>query len=83
MNISIPKIHAKHIPWIMPLCLSGLMSASLSCFNLLLNKGLIYGFIEKWITTWLLSWIIAFPLILIFIPLVRRILMLITIYPNE
>ncbi|TCB50925.1 DUF2798 domain-containing protein [Acinetobacter sp. ANC 4779] len=78
---SMPKIHVKHISWLMPLFLSGLMSGSLSCFNLFINKGLMEGFIYKWITAWSLSWLIAYPLILIFIPIVRRFLMLITVDP--
>jgi len=58
------KIHVKHMSWLMPLFLSGLMSGSLSCFNLFV-------------------WLIAYPLILIFIPLVRKVLMLIVQVPEE
>lgn len=77
------KIHVKHMSWLMPLFLSGLMSGSLSCFNLFVNKGLMHGFIEKWLLTWAMSWLIAYPLILIFIPLVRKVLMLIVQVPEE
>ncbi|WP_413351761.1 DUF2798 domain-containing protein [Acinetobacter zhairhuonensis] len=67
----------------MPLFLSGLMSGSLSCFNLFMNRGLIPGFLEKWFATWAMSWLVAYPLILIFIPLVRRLLMLIVHAPEK
>lgn len=77
------KIHVKHISWLMPLFLSGLMSGSLSCFNLFMNRGLMQGFVEKWLATWAMSWLVAYPLILIFIPLVRRLLMLIVNVPEK
>lgn len=72
---SLPKFHPKHMAWLMPLILSCVMSGSLSCFNLLMNKGWVDGFISIWLHTWALSWLVAFPLILVFIPLVRKFLM--------
>lgn len=77
------KIHVKHMSWLMPLFLSGLMSGALSCFNLFMNKGFMPGFVEKWLVTWAMSWLVAYPLILIFIPLVRKCLMLIVQVPEE
>lgn len=77
------KIHVKYMSWLMPLFLSGLMSGSLSCFNLFMNRGLMQGFVEKWLATWAMSWLVAYPLILIFIPLVRRLLMLIVHVPEK
>lgn len=78
----IQKIHVKHMSWLMPLFLSGLMSGSLSCFNLFMNQGWIDGFFYKWLSIWCLSWVVAYPLILIFIPLVKRLLMLIVHIPK-
>lgn len=75
MSNYFPKFHPKHMAWLMPLILSCVMSGSLSCFNLLMNKGLVDGFISIWLHTWVLSWLVAFPLILVFIPLVRKFLM--------
>lgn len=49
MSNNIPKIHPKHLTWLMPLMLSGIMSGSISCFNLLLNKGLVDGFFGIWL----------------------------------
>ncbi len=66
------KLPAKYAAWIMPLLLSGLMSATLSLMNLLMNVGLIYGFTAKWLSTWLFSWLIAYPVVLMFLPVVRR-----------
>lgn len=75
MQTKLPKFHPKHMAWLMPLVLSGLMSGSISCFNLFMNKGFIEGFFQIWLKSWSMSWLIAFPLVLIFLPLVRRFLM--------
>jgi len=69
------KFHPKHLSWLMPLFLSGIMSASISCFNLFINRGFVDGFFYIWLKAWSLSWLIAFPLILIVLPVVRRFLM--------
>jgi hypothetical protein len=74
----IPKMHPKHITWVMPLILSGLMSGSISCFNMLLNKGYFEGFWQKWLMSWCISWMIAYPLIMIFMPIVRNFLIAIS-----
>ncbi|WOE32689.1 MULTISPECIES: DUF2798 domain-containing protein [unclassified Acinetobacter] len=75
MQSRFPKIHHKHLSWLMPLMLSGIMSGSISCFNLFINRGITDDFWSVWIHAWTLSWLIAFPLILIVLPLVRRFLM--------
>lgn len=69
---TVPKLPAKYVGLIMPLFLSGLMSAALSMMNMLINLGFIEHFFSKWLFTWLLSWMMAFPTVLIFLPIVRR-----------
>lgn len=76
MQNHLPKIHPKHLAWLMPLFLSGIMSGAISCFNMIINKGLVDGFFSLWLHVWSLSWLMAFPLILVVLPLVRRFLML-------
>ena len=75
MQSKFSKCHPKHLTWIMPLCLSGIMSGSISFLNMLINKGMFEGFWVLWLKTWSLSWLMAFPLILIMLPLVRRFLL--------
>jgi hypothetical protein len=75
MKKIVPKFHAKHLNWLMPLILSGIMSGAISCFNMLLNKGWSDQFISLWLHAWSMSWLMAFPLILVVLPLVRRTLM--------
>ncbi|MGE8571528.1 MULTISPECIES: DUF2798 domain-containing protein [unclassified Acinetobacter] len=79
----LPKFHPKHMTWLMPLILSGIMSGSISCFNMLMNKGLVEGFLGIWLRAWGMSWMVAFPLILIVLPLVRNTLMKFVRLPNE
>ncbi|WP_122898158.1 DUF2798 domain-containing protein [Acinetobacter sp. B51(2017)] len=69
------KIHPKHLTWLMPLILSGIMSGAISCFNIYLKIGAAEGFISIWLHAWSLSWLMAFPLIMIVLPLVRKFLM--------
>lgn len=69
---SIPKLPAKYAAWIMPLILSFLMSGTISLINLLINIGWVDGFFMKWLSVWMLSWAIAYPVVLIFLPFVRR-----------
>ncbi|MQW92700.1 DUF2798 domain-containing protein [Acinetobacter wanghuae] len=69
------KFHPKHLTWLMPLILSGIMSGAISCFNLFLKLGWVDGFFSIWLHAWSLSWLMAFPLILIVLPLVRNTLM--------
>lgn len=69
------KIHPKHLTWLMPLILSGIMSGAISCFNIYLKIGVAEGFISIWLHAWSLSWLMAFPLIMIVLPLVRKFLM--------
>ena len=80
---SLPKFHPKHLTWLMPLILSGIMSGSISCFNIYLKVGAVEGFLGIWLDAWSLSWMMAFPLILIVLPLVRNTLMKFVRLPNE
>lgn len=75
MRNHLPKIHPKHLAWLMPLCLSGIMSGAISSFNIFLKVGAIDGFFGIWLHAWALSWAMAFPLILVVLPLVRKFLM--------
>ncbi|SPL69448.1 DUF2798 domain-containing protein [Acinetobacter stercoris] len=70
---NIPKLPARAMAWVLPLLLSGLMSGTISMINLWKNLGWIDGFFAKWFSVWLFSWMIAYPTVLLFLPLVRRI----------
>ena len=79
----IPKLPAKYAG-VMPLLLSGLMSGTISMLNLWKNLGMIDGFLSKWFSIWLFSWAIAYPTVLIFLPIVRRLTgLIVDISPPE
>ncbi|WP_180094698.1 MULTISPECIES: DUF2798 domain-containing protein [unclassified Acinetobacter] len=80
---NLPKFHPKHLTWLMPLILSGIMSGAISCFNIFLKVGAVEGFLGIWLQAWSLSWMMAFPLILVVLPLVRNTLMKFVRLPNE
>lgn len=68
----VPKLPAKSIHWLMPLLLSGIMSGVISAYNTIRNLGFIDGVSGIWFHNWLQSWMIAFPLVLVILPLLRR-----------
>lgn len=69
---NIPKLAPKNIAWVLPLFLSCFMSGVISLMNMLLNLGLIDNFFRQWFSVWMLSWAMAYPVVLIALPLVRR-----------
>ncbi len=77
------KLAAKHAAWIIPLLLSGLMSATLSFVNLLMHLGFSTALLSQWLGTWMMSWLIAYPVVLVFLPLVRRLTSLIVEMPSH
>lgn len=68
----IGKLPAKYAAWILPLILSFFMSGTLSLVNLWMRTGFISGFTMIWLETWMFSWLIAYPLVLVLLPVVRR-----------
>lgn len=74
MTNNLPKFHPKHMTWLMPLILSGIMSGAISCYNMIRNIGLPDNFLSIWMHAWVMSWLLAFPLILVVLPLVRKFL---------
>ncbi|MDO5667612.1 MAG: DUF2798 domain-containing protein [Alcaligenaceae bacterium] len=69
----LPKLPPKSIHWLMPLLLSGLMSGVISAYNTLKNLGFIDGVTAIWFNNWTQSWMIAFPLVMVVLPLLRRV----------
>jgi Protein of unknown function (DUF2798) len=55
MHNHLPKIHPKHLAWLMPLFLSGIMSGAISCFNMIINKGFGDGFFSLWLHAWIVA----------------------------
>ena len=59
--------------WLMPLVLSLLMTFVVSGISTLRALGPGPQFLSEWPGAWGLSWLVAFPVLLLVLPLVRRI----------
>lgn len=68
----IPKLPPRAIGIVMPLILSALMSGVVSAVNTFRYLGLSPEFPGTWLANWGASWLVAFPVVLLVLPLVRR-----------
>ena len=67
------KLHPKLQPILFGLILSGFMSALVSGVTLLRTTGFVDGFGGYWHNAWVWAWAVAFPSVLFFAPVARRI----------
>ncbi|KAB1851877.1 DUF2798 domain-containing protein [Acinetobacter tandoii] len=81
---NIPKLPAKFVGWVMPFFLSCLMSGIISFINMLRNLGWSDTFLSLWFSAWMMSWAIAYPVVLVMLPLVRKLTgLLVEMPPNQ
>ena len=66
------KLPARYMAVVMPLILSGMMSAIVSLISILRNLGVPADLPAIWLGSWLISWMVAFPSVLIVLPIARR-----------
>ncbi|MGH8493966.1 MAG: DUF2798 domain-containing protein [Moraxellaceae bacterium] len=66
------KIPARYASLIMPLLLSIFMTCVVSAISILRSTGLSGQFLQLWPGAWLLSWLVAFPVLLLILPVVKR-----------
>jgi hypothetical protein len=66
--------HYAHI--VLPFLLSIIMTFIVSCISTLRSMGLEQFSVHIWISSWGISWLIAFPVLLLVLPVVRKITML-------
>lgn len=57
---------------VMPFLLSILMTCVVSAISVLRTQGLTPDALADWPGAWLLSWVVAFPVLLLVLPMVRR-----------
>lgn len=76
------KLPAKWYGTVIPLLLSLKMTFFVSGISTLKSLGLVEGFLGKWMVAWGLSWVVAFPVLLVMLPLVRRIAALVVEVPG-
>ncbi len=70
--MALRKIPARYASLVMPLLLSIFMTCVVSAISILRSTGFSGEFMQLWPSAWLLSWIVAFPVLLLVLPVVRR-----------
>ena len=76
------KLPARALPVVMPFLLSLKMTFIVSGIATWKSVGLVEGFLHHWMSAWSLSWVVAFPVLLVMMPLVRRLVGLIVETPG-
>jgi hypothetical protein len=66
------KLPARYAAVVMPFFLSILMTSIISLISTLKSVGWRPGLSDVWLGSWALSWVVAFPVLLMALPLVRR-----------
>jgi hypothetical protein len=66
------KLPARYGSVVMPFLLSVLMTCIISFISTLRGVGWSAGVIHLWLGSWAVSWLIGFPVLLLVLPLVRR-----------
>ncbi len=69
---SVRKLPARYGAFVTPLILSGLMTLIVSGISTLRVLGPTPAFLQGWPVAWGLSWLIAFPVLLLALPVARR-----------
>ncbi len=71
------RLPARYGAFVFPLILSIFMCGTVSAVSTLKGLGLTADFPMRWVVAWGLSWLVAFPVLLLILPLVRRVVGLI------
>ncbi|CUA92084.1 Protein of unknown function (DUF2798) [Pannonibacter indicus] len=74
--IQLTRFPARYAGVLMPFVLSILMTMAVSAVATAKNLGFGPEFLANWPSAWALSWVIAFPVLLIALPLTRRLVCL-------
>lgn len=72
-SFSTIRLPASAAPILLPLLLSVFMTFVVSAISTLRGIGLSGDFPTIWLEAWAMSWLVAFPVLLLVLPLVRRI----------
>lgn len=70
--LGIKKLPARYAAIVMPLFLSILMTCVVSMISTIRSVGWGELFFKMWPGAWALSWLVAFPVLLLVLPVVRR-----------
>lgn len=73
------RFNAVAFPFILSIAMCGIVSA----VSTLKGLGMSPEFPSRWLSAWGISWLIAFPVLLIILPLVRRIVAVFVAAPGR
>ncbi len=76
------RLPARYATIVMPLVLSVIMTCIISGVATFRALGLNAEALGMWPSTWLFSWMVAFPVLLLVLPIVRRIVALL-VHPHH
>ena len=76
------KLPAKYVHFILPLMVSVFMSCLVSGIATWHSLGLVPHLVGSWMSAWGFSWVIAFPVLLIVMPVARRLAFLLVEHPQ-
>ncbi len=66
------RLPARYAPLVLPLLLSVVMTSIVSLVSTLVALGPTWQVLRDWPAAWLFSWAVAFPVLLVALPVVRR-----------
>ena len=69
---ALQKLPARYASIVMPFFLSILMTCIVSFVSTLRSTGWTAQFINLWMGSWGISWLVAFPVLLLVLPLVKK-----------
>lgn len=75
-GLRLRKLPHKYMGLAFPFTLSIMMTCLVSGVSTLVHMGLAEGFVADWMKSWAISWVTAFPILLIVLPAVRRLVAL-------
>jgi hypothetical protein len=76
------KLPPRSMAFVVPLLLSVKMTFIVSGISTVKSLGFGAGFFDNWMASWALSWVVAFPVLLVMLPVVRRLAELIVERPG-
>jgi hypothetical protein len=73
LNMKIKKLPAHYAAIALPFAISIFMSCIVSSIATWRGIGFVDHFFVTWMSSWAISWIVAFPVLLVILPIARRI----------
>ncbi|MSP81013.1 MAG: DUF2798 domain-containing protein [Rhodospirillales bacterium] len=67
------RIPSRYAHLLLPFILTMIMTLIIAAIATLSGVGLVPEFLEIWLRAWLFSWVVAFPVMLLVLPVARRI----------